>query len=413
MAKWFADNFMTLSRSMWENGTDDGLLTLSMTGGLPTRNFQEGVFEQAENITGATMTKTILIKRENCYACVLNCKRVVKTGEPYNVDPAYGGPEYETCAALGSCVGVGDLAAVAKGNERCGALGLDTISAGTVIAFAMECYERGLLTKEDTGGIDLRFGNADAMLQMIEMISKREGLGDLLAEGVARAAKKIGKGAEQYAMHVKGQELPMHEPRIKHGLGVGYAISPTGADHCHNLHDVGFQTAGSPMLEAAKSLGILEPVPFNDLGPKKMRLFTYHVNWQSFMNCAGACFFIPYRQLRMAEIIRALTGWNSSVYELMKVGERMNTLCRAFNIREGFTDADDTLPERFFHAFADPLPTTDAVDRGEWERAKLMYYRAMGWDDHGVPTEDKLGELNLEWVAGEMAKAKAPAPRAR
>ncbi|MCL5027220.1 MAG: aldehyde ferredoxin oxidoreductase family protein [Chloroflexi bacterium] len=412
MAKWYADNFMDLSRGMWEHGTDGGLITLSMTGGLPTRNFQEGSFEDAEKLTGATMTNTILVDRDNCYACVLNCKRVVKTGEPYNVNPAYGGPEYETCGALGSCCGVGDLEAVAKGSERCNALGLDTISAGATIAFAMECFEKGLITKEDTGGIDLRFGNAAAMLEVLDLIAKREGIGDLLAEGCARAAKKIGKGAEQFAMQVKGQELPMHEARLKHGLGVGYSISPTGADHCHNLHDVGYTTEGSPMIvDMAAQWGILEPMPFNDLGPKKMRLFTYHVNWQSLMNCLGLCQFPAFRSVRTAQIVSAVTGWNTSVFELMKVGERMNTLCRAFNIREGFTDADDTLPERFFHAFDEEKPTTAAVDREAWQKAKLMYYHAMGWDDNGVPTQDKLDELNLGWVAEELAKSPAPTAR--
>ncbi len=401
---------MELNGGMHTDGTDGGLITLSLTGGLPTRNFQDGTFEQAEDITGATMTKTILTGRDTCYACAVVCKRVVKTGPPYNVSEAYGGPEYETCAALGSCCGIGDLAAVAKGNERCNALGLDTISTGTVIAFAMECYEKGLLTKEDTGGLELRFGNIDAMLKTIDLIGARQGIGDMLAEGVARAAKRIGKGADQFAMHVKGQELPMHEPRIKHGLGVGYSVSPTGADHCHNLHDVSFAVEGSPMLEAEKSLGILEPLPFDDLGTDKLRLFTYHVNWQSFMNCVGLCYFPAWRQLRTAELVRAVTGWNSSVYELMKVGERMNALCRAFNIREGFSAADDTLPERFFHPLQTQKPTTAPLDRQEWEQAKLSYYHMMGWDDNGVPTNDKLAELSLRWVADELQVApKSPA----
>jgi aldehyde:ferredoxin oxidoreductase len=406
MAKWYADNFMSLSRGMWEHGTDGGLITLSETGGLPTRNFQEGSFEFAENLTGATMTNTILIDRDNCYACVLNCKRVVKTDAPYFVNPAYGGPEYETCGSLGSCCGIGDLAAVAKGSEICNSLGLDTISVGTVIAFAMECYEKGLITKEDTGGIELNFGNAASMLKLLEMIAYRQGFGDLLAEGAWRAAKKIGKGAEQYAMVVKGQELPMHEPRLKHALGVGYSVSPTGADHCHNLHDPMYTNAQSPALtDAAYQWGVFEPVEFNDIGPKKMRIFYYHVNWQSFMNCIGMCQFIAYRSNRTSEIVNAITGWNTSVFELMKVGERMNTLTRAFNIREGFTDADDTLPERFFTPFAESKPTTDTVDKTEWTNAKKMYYAMMGWDEKGVPTIDKLEELNIGWAADEMKQA--------
>ncbi|MCL4371584.1 MAG: aldehyde ferredoxin oxidoreductase family protein [Chloroflexi bacterium] len=409
-AKWLSDNMMELNGGLHTHGTDDGLIGLSITGGLPTRNFQEGTFERAEDITGSTMTKTILTGRHTCYACAVICKRIVKTGPPYNVDPAYGGPEYETCAALGSCCGIGDLEAIAMGNQRCNAMGLDTISTGTVIAFAMECFEKGLLTREDTGGLELRFGNAEAMLQTIELIGKRRGIGDLLAEGVARAARQIGRGAEQFAMHVKGQELPMHEPRIKHGLGLGYSVSPTGADHVHNLHDTDYEVEGSPRFEAAKSLGILEPVPFNDLGPEKLRLFIYHVNWQSLMNCVGLCIFPAWRYLRTVELVRSITGWNTSLFEMVKVGERMNTLCRAFNVREGFSAADDTLPERFFQPFADTKPTTAPLDRRVWEQAKLAYYYGMGWDENGVPTRDKLGELNLEWVIEEMEKAAIPLP---
>ncbi|GAI27241.1 unnamed protein product, partial [marine sediment metagenome] len=168
--------------------------------------------------------------------------------EPYTVDPRYGGPEYETIAAIGSACGITDLKAIAKGNELVNAYGLDSISCGVAIAFAMECFEKGLLASKDTGGIDLRFGNESAMLQMIEQIALRQGFGDILAEGVARAAKRIGPAAEEFAMHIKGQELPMHEPRLKQGMGVGYSISPTGADHCHNIHDTAY-TAMTPSLE--------------------------------------------------------------------------------------------------------------------------------------------------------------------
>ena len=156
------------------------------------------------------------------------------------MDPRYGGPEYETLGSFGSSCGVDDLEAICKANEICNTYAIDTISTGMTIAFAMECYENGILTREDMDGLDAKFGNAEAMVKLTEKIARREGVGDLLAEGTLRAAKKIGKGAEQYAIQVKGQELPMHEPRLKTVLGVGYALSPTGADHCHNVHDSGF-----------------------------------------------------------------------------------------------------------------------------------------------------------------------------
>jgi aldehyde:ferredoxin oxidoreductase len=400
-ARWFGKNFMELSGGMYDLGTSGGVPNLSATGGLPTRNFQTGVFEHFANISGEGMKNTILIDRENCYACVIRCKRVVKVDEPYTVNPLYGGPEYETVGSLGSCVGVGDVKAVAKGNELCNAYSLDTIATGTVIAFAMECYENGLLTKADTDGIDLRFGNGDAMIAMIEKITRREGIGALLAEGSARAAKQIGRGAEDFAMHVKGQELPMHEPRIKQALGVGYSLSPTGADHVHNMHDTTMRPG--PGMNEALSYGMqIDPLKFNDIGPEKMTLFTHHVNWSSLQNCLGMCIFVPWGQDRIVELMKATTGWNTNMFELMKVGERMNTLCRAINVRDGFTASDDTLPNRFFKEIGDPKSTTDPLDVKEWNDAKQFYYAAMGWTPEGVPTRYKLQELGLGWVADEI-----------
>jgi len=221
------------SKVMRNLGTPNLIMPLNTSGILPTRNFHSGSFEGAENLSGEKMRETILKTEEGCYACAVRCKRAVEvTSGPYTTSPEYGGPEYETLGSLGSLLCVGDLTAVSKGNELCNRYGLDTISVGVAIALAMECYENGILTKADTGGLDFRFGNADAMIQAIHWIAKREkGLGDLLAEGVKRAAKKIGKGSEKFAMEIKGQELPMHDPRGKTGQGLSFALSPTGADH--------------------------------------------------------------------------------------------------------------------------------------------------------------------------------------
>ena len=175
---------------------------------------------------------------EACFACLVRCKKVVKVDEPgLTIDPAYGGPEYETLAAFGSCCGIDDLKAISKANELCNAYALDTISTGVTISFAMECYEKGLLTKQDTGGIDLKFGNKEAMLETIDLIAQRKGIGDILADGSRQAAEKIGRGAEALAIQVKGLEVPMHDPRAKAALGLGYVVNPIGADHCANLHD--------------------------------------------------------------------------------------------------------------------------------------------------------------------------------
>ena len=404
VAKWLVDNYKVLSAGMTAHGTSGGIPGLQEAGILPTRNFQKGQFEGYMDIAGETMTETILSGRDNCYACPINCKREVKVGPPYNVDPVYGGPEYETIAALGSFCGVNDLKAIAKGNQICQAYGLDTIATGNSIAFAMECFERGILTKKDTGGIELKFGNAEAMMTMVEMIAKREGLGDILAEGTRRAAERVGHGAAEYAMQIKGQELPMHDPRGKVGLGIGYATSPTGADHCHNIHDTMFTVEGRAM-NGLKELGIQEPLPRLDLSPAKVRMFQCVSTWQHFGNCAAICMFLPFDHSHIRDLVNGATGWNTSVFELMKVGERALALARVFNAREGYTAKDDILPERFYEAFnSGPLKDKE-INRETMHQAIQTYYKMAGWDpERAVPTVEKLQELDLGWVVEELDK---------
>lgn len=405
IARWIKDNAPVNIKRMRDLGTAQIVDGLNGLGGLPTQNFQFGSFEGAEKINGETMADTILVKRRACHACPVQCKREVKVDEPYKVDPRYGGPEYETIGALGSDCGIDDLKAIARGNELCNAYGLDTISCGATIAFAMECFENGLLTTEDTSGMDLRFGNTAAMLEMIEQIARREGLGAMLAEGVARAAKKIGRGAEKYAMHIKGQELPMHEPRLKQGMGVGYSISPTGADHCHNIHDTVYVSMTGLMTDI-QALGILEPLPADDLSGDKVRLLAYYANWMHFLNSAVACYFVMSLGRvgfeRTSRLVNAATGWNTSVFEILKVGERAANLARVFNMREGFTSKDDDMPERFFTPHGSgPLPV--ALDREAFEKAKQMYYDMMDWPE-GSPSPGKLAELGVAWAIAELPK---------
>jgi aldehyde:ferredoxin oxidoreductase len=400
LARWMVEHWHESSQGLHDHGTANGLVSLHTSGGLPTRNFQQGHFEGAEKISGQTMTEKILVERDTCFACPIRCKRVVKTGPPHNVDPKYGGPEYETLGSLGSVCGIDDLEAIAKGNELCNAYGLDTIGVGVTIAFAMECYENGLLTKEDTDGLELRFGNAAAMLELLEKITRRQGIGDLLAEGSYRAAQKIGKGAEQYAIHVKKQEVPMHEPRLKHALGVGYSLSPTGADHCHNIHDTGYTKS----VGSAAGWGVLEPMPADYLGPEKVRLLMYNTIIKSANNCLVICQFVPWRLEHLAGLVEGITGWNHTHFELMKVGERAINLTRIFNLRHGFGADEDNLTERFFKPFKDGPLAGVGVDRDAWKKAKVTYYRMMGWTDDGVPTPEKLYELGIGWAIDYLPK---------
>jgi len=403
IAKWIAQNTPITNKGMHDFGTARVVPALQSGGGLPTLNFQLGSIENADKIDGAYMRDTILVKRRACYACPVQCKREVKVDQPYKVNPMYGGPEYETIAAIGSDCGITDLLAISMGNEMINSYGMDSISCGATIAFAMECFENGIISSKDTGGVDLRFGNKEAMLQIIEQIALRQGFGDVLAEGTARAARKIGKGAEQYAMHIKGQELPMHEPRLKQGLGVGYAISPTGADHCHNIHDTVYTDYG-PMLSALNPIGIFEPMAANDLSASKIRLLKYYSEFIHLLNSLVCCYFVMSLSLvgfdRLTQLLRSVTGWDTTFFEMLKVGERSVNMARVFNLREGFTAKDDTMPERFFAPHPSG-PLKVALDRQAFENGKKIYYDMMGWPN-GVPSTGRLAELGIEWAASML-----------
>jgi aldehyde:ferredoxin oxidoreductase len=388
-------------------GTARVVSPLNAGGMLPTRNFISGTFERAEDISGETMKDTILVARGTCFGCPIRCKREVRVEEPFTVDPVYGGPEYETVAALGSLCGIGDLKAIALANQLCGAYTLDTISTGTTIAFAMECFEKGIISTADTGGIKLEFGNSDAMLQMIELIGKREGFGDLLAEGVSRAAEQLGQEAHKYAMHVKGQPLPLHEPRGKSGLALAYALSPTGADHLEAPHDPMFESEAG--LRTIKPLGILEPLPALDLTSRKVRIFMYLQHLYNMYNSIGMCVLAadPYPSAplsikNLVNYVNAVTGWNTSLWELLKVGERHSNMARLFNLREGITSTQDSIPSRFFQAMQEGPLKGSAINPQEFEQAIMRYYQMMGWNERGIPGRGKLQELELEWVEDSM-----------
>jgi aldehyde:ferredoxin oxidoreductase len=400
LATWMAKNVEKVNGDLHAYGTGAAMDVYEATGNMPIRNFREGVFPMVDAISAQAIKKKVSVGMETCFGCVVRCKKTVEIKQPpWKVDSVYGGPEYETLAALGSNCGVDDLNAICKANELCQRYSLDTISTGVTISFAMECFENGILKSESMERIKLNFGNAEAMIRMIELIGERRGIGDILAEGSKRAAVAFGEDAENFAVHVKGQEVPMHDPRLKRSMGLGYAVSPTGADHNHNIHDT-FYEKSIPVTR--EGLGNLRPLPAMDLSPAKVRLFHYISTWNSLDNCLLICLFPSWRVKQKVEIVRSVTGWNTSSFELMKVSERANNLARIFNVREGFKREEDILPQRLMEPKLNGPLSNISIDSGELERAKDIYYKMVGWTAEGVPTLEKLEELDISWASEKI-----------
>ena len=390
-------------------GTAVVVMFNNMIGTLPTRNYTEGQFEMADPISGEKMAETILKGRETCYACVVRCKRVVEIeAGKYKFDPLYGGPEYETIGLFGASCGIGDLAAIAQAHQICDMHGVDSITCGATLAFAMECYQKGIITKEDTGGIDLRFGNADAMLEVVRQIVTKTGkIGPILAEGSARAAQVWGKGAAEFLTTVKNEEAPAHMPQAKRSLGLIYAVNPFGADHQSSEHDPYYEDGVSDFnLNRLKEIGLGTPQPPHSLGPEKVRFAYLTQVFYSMMDTLTVCQFVYgptwclYGPKDTAMMVKAVTGWDITVDELMTVGKRRLNLLRTFNAREGFSRKHDQLPPRLHQALVGTGPTAGiSASQEELETALDGYYKLAGFTSNGIPTRETLKELDIEWAA--------------
>ncbi len=375
-------------------GTGRGLVWLSDQGILPTDNFREGTFDRAEAIGGDRMHDTILVGRETCAGCPIRCKRAVKT-EFAGVDvlPEFGGPEYETLAAFGSLCRNDNLASIALANQLCNDYGLDTISVGVAVAFLMEASEKGLIDEE------IAWGDADALVGVVHAIARREGIGDRLADGLELTAHEIGA---DFAMTIKGAELPMHEPRGKQGLGLSYATSPRGATHLEGLHDT--------MLERENpcpELGFGQPLSRFTLLDKIDAAIAFE-NVRSFENSLVVCCFTTsesgpgYNLPAVRSLVEAATGLKVDADEMLAIGARAYALVRLLSRRAGHTRDLDGLPARF----AEPLPRGASADhpipQKDMKTAIAEYYKARGYDRRG-PTGKTLRALGLgdcaEWAA--------------
>ena len=395
-----------------EYGTPGIVEPLNEAGAFPTKNFQTCYFEKAHEIGGEALVKRYLIKRRACFACLIGCGRhtEVKFG-PYPA-PAHEGPEYETIDMFGGQLLIDDLAAIVRANYLCNDYGLDTISTGNSIAFAIEAYEKGLISEELRGGLTLEWGNPATLLELIDAIAfRRPGLGELLAEGVKRASAKLGGKAEEIAVHVKGLESPAHDPRgTSRAFAIQYAVGNRGGCHTHPnwtaLWDFGRIDAG------LKPHGLPWP-PISrfdeeEVGKraKAVKLFALHGLCAEIL---GFCrFFVESNEGAcatpriLAEFTSALTGFDIDEFQLMKISERVFNLQRCFNVREGVRRKDDILPKRFFE------PVKSGPTQGQYvknfEGLLEAFYKEVGWDpETGVPTKAKLRELGLEYVIDQIS----------
>ncbi|MDW7668842.1 MAG: aldehyde ferredoxin oxidoreductase family protein [Bacillota bacterium] len=364
-------------------GTPMTMNVTASAGMLPTRNFQTGIFpEGMDEIDGPGVEK-LTIKTRGCYACPVACGKVTKVKEGIYKDEVVEGPEYETASMMGSNWGVGYLPSIIKGNEMCDRLGIDTISAGALVSFAMECYERGIISEEELG-YKLNFGNYQDALALVEDIALRRGFGDILADGSKIAAEKIGKDSIKYAMQSKNLEFPGYDPRAGFGTALTYAVSPRGA--CH-------RRAWPPSKEVLGNY-----LPHTVVGKAEMvkELFDENTVFHSLLVCDFPGKFIPMKIDDFAEFLEAAVGRKYTASELMEMADMIETQIRMFNTREGFDRKDDVLPDRIIYESHPEGPSKGKViGKEDFNRMLSEYYELRGWDDNGIPESDTIKKYNL------------------
>jgi aldehyde:ferredoxin oxidoreductase len=371
-------------------GTAGSLDTNWAIGSVPVKNWTLGQWpEGCLSIGGQRMAETILRPHVACFGCPVHCSRWIKIEEgKYQMEGP--GPEYETLCAFGTLCLNDDLESICWVNDLCNRHGIDTISTGSSIAFAMEAYEKGLITKQETGGIDLTWGNKEAIVNLTELICKGEGFGRLLGQGTKRASEQIGGRSHEFATHVKGMELAMHDPRAFFSMAGSYATSPRGACHLHGLSML-FETAYT--LPEAGITRVLDPHSNEGKGKLVMAAQDLASVEDSAVICQLAGFgMLPETLKILSDAINAACGFTFSPEELLFIGEKISNVQRVLNIRLGFTRRQDTLPKRLLE------PVSDGPNAGKSPDLEFIlddYYRVRGWDRNGIPTPQKLSELGL------------------
>ncbi len=385
-----------LAQSFRSMGTDAGMDLGMMTGDVPIKNWMIGEdFQLSANLGGPSLTEKYLAKSHACSFCPVACKRIVKVEDgPFKTEEGPG-PEYETCCTFGTLIMNDDLAGVIKANEWCNRYGVDTISCGATIAFAMEAFEKGLISKNDTDGIDLTWGNISGAIELLHKIAKKEGIGALLSEGSREAAKRLGKGADEFAVEVKGLEAPMHDPRGFHGMGLAYMTSIRGA--CHLMHlalgveqgittysEAGFQEnyTGQTSEGKAEVIKLCE-----DLGlPCNSLVICEFVAWTLSAN-------------DLAEMVRVTTGFDFTLKDLLACGERTWLLKRGLGNMMGVRSRDDRLPKRILTPLKEGAASGSVPDV---EKLLREYYEIRGLDEGGRPKKEVLIKAGLEVLAKRL-----------
>jgi aldehyde:ferredoxin oxidoreductase len=391
--KWITSNYKDMMGWATQYGTAGSVKGNHDSGTTAIKNYREGSLEGIEKLD-ATSTFTWLIKdRDTCNRCPVRCKLVASHEGDVNVDPRYGGPEYESTAGLGPLCQINDPLVVSKANELCAAYGLDTISTGGTIAFTMECVENGLIE-----GFDFvpKFGDGQSLLTSIEKIVAKEDLGEWMAEGSARMAERIGKDSDQMLAVARKQELPFHDPRLKNAMGMGYAVSATGADHMANLNDTFATWDGSDVNARLREVGLETPLELWGISDHKMDAFYYETAFKNFLDSAVICHFYPYEYKHMVDALNGAGGWNLDLHEINDIGARIITAARLYLMREGFTAEDDMLSVRTFQATKEGPIAGKAMTPEYLRDALQRYYKRMGWGEDGVPGEEVLQRLEIK-----------------
>mgnify|MGYP000574252703 CR=1 FL=1 len=379
-------------------GTPGNVEPLNETGMLPTKNFKKGVFDGADRISGEKLEETLLSGRGTCQACPVRCKRVCEgefSGD--SIKKEHGGPEYETIAAFGSLCLNDDISSIALANQKCNQYGLDTISTGNVLAFAMEATEKGLL---DPG---INWGDSEDIVQAIDNIVSKDGVGKLLSQGLESLAKEIG--GEEFAVHVKGMEVPLHEPRAKKGLGLSYATSPRGAAHMETVHDTDFQADNTtPFINNKNEVE-------SESWENKVELCKIYEDMVSYANSLIICAFNSWARIHddfyafslINNLLNSVTGKEVDLEEMLEIGERNYAIRKIVTAKDGYTMKDDDLPERLKKPLKNGLYEGEKIPDTQLKSAIKGYYEKRGFDEYG-PTDNKLRSLGLDNLVGEIER---------